>query len=114
MKVISRAIREGAVEMKITKLSRLIKGSVLKITESTELFSSLSLSLAESPTLLETDHSTPGREGGRGRRKGCESDMDAEKLSKRDTVKRKERGGDARTHARTYARARTKGKRKKK
>lgn len=40
--------------------------------------------------------------------------MDAEKLSKRDTVKRKERGGDARTHARTYARARTKGKRKKK
>lgn len=28
--------------------------------------------------------------------------MDAEKLSKRDTVKRKERGGDARTHARTH------------
>lgn len=31
--------------------------------------------------------------------------MDAEKLSKRDTVKRKERGGDARTHACMHARA---------
>lgn len=32
--------------------------------------------------------------------------MDAEKLSKRDTLKRKERGRDACTHARMYARAR--------
>lgn len=104
MRVISRAIREGAVEMKITKFSRLIKGSVLKITESTELFSSLSRRISDS--FRDRSFYTREREGGRGRRKGCESDMDAEKLSKRDTVKRKERGGDARTHARMYARAR--------
>jgi len=65
MKVISRAIREGAVEMKITKLSRLIKGSVLKITESTELFSSLSLSRRISDSFRDRSFYTRerGREG---------------------------------------------------
>lgn len=43
-----------------------------------------------------------------------ESDMDAEKLSKRDTLKRKGRKMYTRTHSLECARERTKGKRKKK
>lgn len=115
-------MRKARSLMDDTRLARFrseITGLSNGAGDAAKLFSRLS-SLAESLTLSQADHSTGG--------KGLpESDMDAEKLSKRDTLKRKERerergGRYTRTHAlarslalsRSRERASAKGKRKKK